>query len=610
MLGDQTDEPEIEKLDASKHITQKQHLFDSTKDGICYVSISGMTCAGCVNYIQTTLMQNQGIRNVLIALLTEKAEIQYDPDRLVPSQVVLLVEQLGFGAKLIESNTNGISTLDLHIDGMSCSSCVNKIEKEISKIAGVVEASVSLSTCRGHFTYKTIAIGPRSIIKAVSDLGFNADLIHNESKSTALVLGHQKSIKRWRNSFILSFIFSLPSMIAMFVFMFVLPHFYGHRMGPMSNGSQSQNQTSDQSNDDPHHFDHHNMFLIIPGLSLENLLMFLFCTPVLIFGGKYFYIQAAKALKHRTTNMDVLIVLATTIAYVYSIVVLLVAVFLNGPSPTTFFDTPPMLMMFVALGRWLEHIAKGKTSEALTKLLSLQPAEGCLVKFDASGTLLKEEFINASLIQRGDLIKVRPGEKFPSDGTIVEGESMCDESLITGEAMPVAKQIGSIVIGGTLNQDGALIMEATHVGQETALSQIIKLVEEAQTSKAPIQQLADRIAGYFVPLVCLLSCLTLVVWIVIGFIRYDLVLKYSPYTKYERPHVSKIETILELAFQFAITVLCISCPCALGLATPTAVMVGTGRGANNGILIKGNPFTTYHKPDAKIPDCLVRFSPI
>jgi Cu+-exporting ATPase len=568
----------LEEDDENPHRNKKINKKMQPGIEICYLNITGMTCAGCVNNIQKNLAQNDGIQNVLIALLTEKAEIQYNPEYLIPSQIVVLVQNLGFGAKLLESDENGTSHVDLNIEGMTCSSCVNRIETEIKKLPGILTASVALATNRGKFKYETMFTGPRTIIETINSLGFRANLLTPESKSISLAVAHEKAIRKWRNAFILSFLFGLPSMIAMILFMMVLPHYYPHDMSKYFNTTMmhNHNMSSNVATSTKtiiKAFDHHEMYILLPGLSLENLLMFIFCTPVQIFGAKYFYIQAYKAVRHGSTNMDVLIVLATTIAYLYSVIVLVVAMCIKAPTPTTFFDTTPMLIMFISLGRWLEHIAKGKTSEALTKLLSLQPAEGCLVKFDKNGLIKSEQIIDANLIQRGDLLKVLPGGKFPVDGRVVEGESMVDESLITGEPMPVIKAPDSIIIGGTINQNGSLIVEATHVGGETALSQIIRLVEEAQTSKAPIQHLADKIAGFFVPFVVGVSFLSLFCWTLIGYIRFDIVKKYSPYTAYERPNVNKNEIIFELAFQFAITVLCISCPCALGLATPTAVMV-------------------------------------
>uniref|UniRef100_A0A8C8XM49 Copper-transporting ATPase 1 n=1 Tax=Panthera leo TaxID=9689 RepID=A0A8C8XM49_PANLE len=524
-----------------------------------------------------------GIYSVLVALMAGKAEVRYNPAVIQPPVIAEFIRELGFGATMIENADEGDGVLELVVRGMTCASCVHKIESILTKHRGIFYCSVALATNKAHIKYDPEIIGPRDIIHTVESLGFEASLVKKDRSASHL--DHKREIRQWRRSFLVSLFFCIPVM-GLMIYMMVMDH---HLATLHHNQSMSQEEMISIHSS--------SMFLerqILPGLSIMNLLSFLLCVPVQFFGGWYFYIQAYRALKHKTANMDVLIVLATTIAFAYSLVILLVAMYERAKvNPITFFDTPPMLFVFIALGRWLEHIAKGKTSEALAKLISLQATEATIVTLDSDNILLSEEQVDVELVQRGDIIKVVPGGKFPVDGRVIEGHSMVDESLITGEAMPVAKKSGSTVIAGSINQNGSLLIRATHVGADTTLSQIVKLVEEAQTSKAPIQQFADKLSGYFVPFIVVISIATLLVWIIIGFLNFEIVETYFP--GYNRS-ISRTETIIRFAFQASITVLCIACPCSLGLATPTAVMVGTGVGAQNGILIKGGePLEMAHK---------------
>uniref|UniRef100_A0A8C2KG38 Copper-transporting ATPase 2 n=1 Tax=Cyprinus carpio TaxID=7962 RepID=A0A8C2KG38_CYPCA len=541
----------------------------------CFVQVTGMTCASCVTNIEKNLLKHKGIKSVLVALMAGKAEVKYDPGLLDSPQIVQLISRLGFGASVMEESTVQDGVLDLSVTGMTCASCVHNIESKLLRTKGILEASVALATNKAHVKFNSDLVGSRDIVRIIEGLGFGVSLIKNEGLNNTL--DHQEEIRQWKHSFLFSLVFGIPVM-GLMIYMMVMDSQHKEHGGSMP---------VDQN--------------ILPGLSIINLAFFLLCTPVQFLGGRYFYIQAYRSLRHGVANMDVLIVLATTIAYVYSFIVLIVAMIEGAKqSPLTFFDTPPMLFVFIALGRWLEHVAKSKTSEALAKLMSLQATDATIVSLGRNNTIIREEQVSVELVQRGDVVKVAPGGKFPVDGKVIEGTSMADESLITGEPMPVIKKPGSCVIAGSINAHGSLLVEATHVGAETTLSQIVKLVEEAQTSKAPIQQLADKLSGYFVPFIMVISMLTVVAWLIIGFLDFDVVVKYFPGFNQNIP---RTEVIIRFAFQASITVLSIACPCSLGLATPTAVMVGTGVGAQNGILIKGGePLEMAHKVGAVMFD--------
>ncbi|XP_054648592.1 copper-transporting ATPase 1 [Dunckerocampus dactyliophorus] len=569
--------------------TPLEHQTDKRdKHSKCFIQIRGMTCASCVANIERNLKNEPGIFSVLVALMASKAEVRYNPETIDPMMIAECVKELGFSASVMENYEGSDGNLELVVRGMTCASCVHKIESTLMKENGIIYASVALATNKAHIKYDSEVIGPRDIIKQIGNMGFEASLVKRDRAASHL--DHSKEIRQWRKSFLVSLIFCVPVM-GMMMYMIIMDH--------QMSVSHQHNATAEDRN-----LFHSTMFLerqLLPGLSVMNLLSFLFCVPVQFIGGRYFYIQAYKAVKHRSANMDVLIVLATSIAFTYSLIVLIVAMVEKAKvNPITFFDTPPMLFVFISLGRWLEQIAKSKTSEALSKLMSLQATEATVVTLSSDSSILSEEQVDVELVQRGDVVKVVPGGKFPVDGRVIEGHSMADESLITGEAMPVTKKPGSFVIAGSINQNGSLLVTATHVGMDTTLSQIVKLVEEAQTSKAPIQQYADKISGYFVPFIVGVSVLTLISWIVIGFLDFPLVEKYFP--GYDKS-ISRAEAVIRFAFQASITVLCIACPCSLGLATPTAVMVGTGVGAQNGILIKGGePLEMAHKVQSVVFD--------
>jgi Cu+-exporting ATPase len=457
------------------------------------------------------------------------------------------ITDMGFDATLIPPPRLDVVTLRVY--GMTCSACTSTIESGLGSSPGVLSVAVSLATETAKIEFDRTLTNPRELVEHIEDMGFDAVLSDQEDATQLRSLTRAKEIQEWRSRFYISLAFAIPVFFLGMVFMHIpiLKDFV--------------------------------MFKIMNGIYLGDVLQLILTTPVQFWIGRKFYINSYKSLRHGSATMDVLVATGTTAAYVYSTLSMLAAACSNNPysHPTVFFDTSTMLIMFVSLGRFMENKAKGKTSAALTDLMALSPGMATLYTDPPKCT--KEKRIATELLQPGDIVKVVPGEKVPADGTVLRGSSSIDESAITGESVPVTKQIGDIVIGGTVNGLGTFDMTVTRCGKDTALSQIVKLVEDAQTSKAPIQAFADRVAGYFVPAVVGLALVTFVAWMTISHILPDAQLP----TVFRMHGDSKLAVCLKLC----ISVVVVACPCALGLSTPTAIMVGTGVGAKNGILIKG-----------------------
>ncbi|KAI1785680.1 copper P-type ATPase CtaA [Ganoderma leucocontextum] len=432
---------------------------------------------------------------------------------------------------------------------MTCSSCTSTVEKELGAVPGVSSVSVALATELCQVTFDRTMVGPRELVQRIEDMGFDAMVSDQEDSTQMQSLARTKEIQEWWMRFKWSLIFAIPV-------------FFVAMLAPKISFLEPIVE-----------------YQLCRGIYVGDTIALALATPAIFWVGQRFFRNAYKALKHGSATMDVLISIGSAAAYFYSVGAMCFMGLSKdlGYHPMVFFDTSTMLIMFVSLGRYLENRAKGKTSAALTDLMALAPSMATIYTDPPACT--QEKKIPTELLQVGDIVKLVPGEKIPADGTVLRGTSSIDESAVTGEPVPVLKQVGDSVIGGTLNGLGTFDMTVTRAGKDTALAQIVKLVEEAQTSKAPIQAFTDKVAGYFVPAVISLSILTFIGWMVISHAVSDSSLP----ALFHAHGASK----LAICLQLCISVVVVACPCALGLSTPTAIMVGTGMGAKNGILIKG-----------------------
>ncbi|KAJ1725247.1 Cu(2+)-transporting P-type ATPase [Coemansia erecta] len=515
------------------------------------LEVHGMTCSSCVALIERTLQRQAGVLGVSVSLLAQRATVEYDVGVVSEASVVQWISELGFEAKALDA-TARVSRLSLNVYGMTCASCVGAVERAVGRLDGVVSVSVSLALETAAIEYRPAQTGVRQLVAAVEAAGFDVLVAETTQNNTQLEsLQRTRDIVAWRRRFWQSLWFSLP---VIFIAK-VAPH-----MGALSRLF---------------------MWQVVAGLPLGALCQLVLTTPLQFGVGARFYANAFKALRHGNANMDVLVTTGTSLAYFFSLFMLAWSVFHGRhPRPHCFFEAPAMLITFVSLGRYLENVAKGNASAALSTLMTLTPAQATLVEVDAAGRETRERRLATELIQAGDLLRVFPGERVPADGTVETGSSAVDESTVTGEALPVRKAPGATVVAGTVNGTGSFTMRATRVGGETTVAQIVQLVEEAQTAKAPIQAYADRVARYFAPAVLLLALATLCGWTVVAY-------SGLPKPAMFQAEADETGSYMVGCLKLAVAVVVVACPCALGLSTPTAVMVGTGVGAQLGVLIKG-----------------------
>jgi len=500
------------------------------------LSIKGMTCSSCAVAVEKSVSKLDGVMSATVNFATEKISVEFDESQVTIPQMKDVVTKTGY--ELVEeSKTRDII---IPIQGMTCSSCVMHIEKAVGALSGVNSIQVNIATEKADILYDPSKTRISEIKQAITKAGYTPLDIEAESSSDTEKERREKEVKTLWNKFLVAIVFTLPLLIL------AMGHLVGIELPEIV---------------DPEH----NPF----NFALTQLVLVI---PVAIAGRK-FYTVGFRALIKRSPNMDSLIAMGTSAAIIYGFFATY-KIYMGELeyAGDLYFETAGVIIALILLGKYLEAVSKGRTSEAIKKLMGLAPKTAVVIKNDTEIVIPIEE------VEAGDILLVKPGEKIPVDGEVVDGLSTVDESMLTGESIPVQKTVGDKVIGASVNKHGMMKMKATNVGKDTVLSQIIKLVEDAQGSKAPIARLADIISGYFVPVVIIVAIIAGTLWFISG-----------------------QSAIFSLTIFIAVLV--IACPCALGLATPTAIMVGTGRGAEFGVLIKGGePLETAHKIDMVVFD--------
>lgn len=505
-----------------------------TKMNVDDIKISGMTCAYCAKAVERAVKKLDSSVEANVNMATEKLSISYDKDKVKDEDIQKAIEKAGFGVIKEVENKEVI----IPIGGMTCASCVKAVERAVKKVDGVENVQVNLATEKASISYEAGKVKLYEIKGAIEKAGFKVLEMEKKQSVDEDKLRKEKEMNALLVKFVISAIFAVPLFYIAMGTMIPAP------IGPLPVPE-----------------------IINPNINPLNFaLVQLFLTIPIIIAGNKFFSKGVKSMIAKAPTMDSLITIGSSAALIYSLYSLYLVA--NGDAMAVhhmYFESAGVIITLVLLGKYFESRAKGKTGEAIKKLMGLSPKTAIIIKND------KEIEIPIEEVEVGDIIIVKPGSKIPVDGTVIEGHTSVDESMLTGESIPVEKNVGSSVVGASINKNGTIRFRAEKVGSDTAISQIIKLVEDAQGSKAPIAKLADIIAGYFVPVVVVIAIVSGLAWFIAG-----------------------KGTVFSLTVFIAVLV--IACPCALGLATPTAIMVGTGKGAENGILIKGGEaLETTHK---------------